>query len=433
MSLEVLELPSDASRTIVVPESTRVEAAERSPGPALEVRKRVFALDVLRGIAILLVLPSHPVLADGDIGWLSHVRSFFDRFGWTGVDLFFVLSGFLIGGLLFREVKQTGSLDARRFLTRRALKLWPAYFALLAWATLKAIRHHEFAFADLWPSLLQVQNYGTLLRGQTWSLAVEEHFYLSLALGLGLVTFLRRGLLEASFGSMAIFVIGIVALWRSVQPFFVPWSMTTGYFATHVRIDALLFGVLIAHASTFRPNLWSRLLAYPWFLIGMGALFVSPPMFFKRELVWVHTAGYTFLYLGYGSILIGAMGLQARSGRVRTGISNRCVGGLLAVIAWIGVFSYGIYLWHIDFAQQPVWYHLQPTLSMFTPPVRWSISMTLYLCAAVIAGVLMTYVIEIPILRLRERWFPRPVDVPSAKPCLMPSDASGRGVKCASC
>jgi peptidoglycan/LPS O-acetylase OafA/YrhL len=389
-------------------------------GPALDLRKRVFALDVLRGLAILLVLPSHPVPPDGDIRWLNHIAIFFDRFGWTGVDLFFVLSGFLIGGLLFREVKQTGKLNARRFLTRRALKLWPAYFALLTWATVKATRHHEFKFADLWPSLLQIQNYlqfnGRMLRGHTWSLAVEEHFYLSLALGLGLVTFLRRGVLESRFASIAIFVIGIVALGRSVQPFFLPWSLTSGYFATHVRIDALLFGVLIAHVSTFQLTLWHRLLTYPWLQIGLGLLFVSPPMFFDRNLVWIHTAGYTFLYLGYGSILIGAMGLQARSGRTQSGFWHRCVGGVLAAVAWVGVFSYGIYLWHMDFAEQPVWYHLQPKLGMFSPPARWSISMILYLSAAILAGVLMTYAIEVPVLRLRERWFPRPVDVPSAKP-----------------
>jgi peptidoglycan/LPS O-acetylase OafA/YrhL len=131
-------------------------------------------------------------------------------------------------------------------------------------------------------------------------------------------------------------------------------------------------------------------------------------MFFDRELIWIHTAGYTFLYFGYGSILVGAMGLQARSGRTRNGVWKRGISSMLTVLAWTGVFSYGIYLWHIDFAQQPVWYHLQPKLGMFSPPTRWAIAMIVYLFVAVIAGAFMTYLIEFPILRLRERWFPRP-------------------------
>jgi peptidoglycan/LPS O-acetylase OafA/YrhL len=410
MSSEVLVPPGDAFGTTVAHSGTHIDAAGTRAGPALHRRKRVFALDVLRGIAILLVLPHHAIPQSGDLGWMNHVSKFFERFGWTGVDLFFVLSGFLIGGLLFREVKQTGRLNARRFLTRRALKLWPAYFALLAFAAVKEIRHHNFHFSKLWPSLLQIQNYGAMLCGHTWSLAIEEHFYLSLTLALGFFSFRRRGVLETQFSSMAIFVIGIVAIWRSVQPFFVPWSYTSGYFATHVRIDALLFGVLIAHVSVFRPHLWERLLAYPWLMIGVGLVVVTPPMFFDRPLVWIHTAGFTLLYLGYGSILLGAMGLQARSVPTRDRASNFAVRGLLAALAWIGVFSYGIYLWHLDFAMAPVWYHVQPKLSAFTPPSRWIVVNIIYICVAILAGVLMTYIIEFPVLRLRERWFPRPVD-----------------------
>ena len=166
--------PDGAAAKIAVASLSGVKAVEGSSGPALDPRKRVFALDVLRGVAILLVLPSHHVPLNGEIGWLNHVNDFFERFGWTGVDLFFVLSGFLIGGLLFREVKQTGRLDARRFLTRRALKLWPAYFALIAWATFKAIRHHDFRFSDLWPSLLQIQNY-VQLHGTIFARTLPGH------------------------------------------------------------------------------------------------------------------------------------------------------------------------------------------------------------------------------------------------------------------
>ena len=157
------------------------------------------------------------------------------------------------------------------------------------------------------------------------------------------------------------------------------------------------------HIATFQPTLWSRFLKYPWILIGIGLLLISPAMFFPVDLVWMHTAGYMFLYVGWGSILIGAMGLQARSGQMRYRPWSRGVHRLLAVLAWIPACSamesiYGI----STLAQQPIWYHIQPKLTMFTPATAWCIAMFLYLSAAIIAGVLMTYIVEFPILRCAE-------------------------------
>src|SRR5690348_5392426 len=94
---------------------------------------RSLQLDCLRGVAILLVIFTHQVMPYQGAGVLRGVAGLLHRFGWTGVDLFFVLSGFLISGLLFRELQRDGRLRVGRFLIRRGMKIWPAYFVYLAY------------------------------------------------------------------------------------------------------------------------------------------------------------------------------------------------------------------------------------------------------------------------------------------------------------
>ena len=80
---------------------------------------------------ILLVLGSHSstLIEISKSGFFRPLANFFERFGWTGVNLFFVLSGFLVGGLLLRELKKYGTLDVKRFIVRRGLKIWPSYYS----------------------------------------------------------------------------------------------------------------------------------------------------------------------------------------------------------------------------------------------------------------------------------------------------------------
>jgi peptidoglycan/LPS O-acetylase OafA/YrhL len=91
-------------------------------------KPRLVQLDVLRAVAVLLVFGRHAVIQPPDAGLLKNFAGVWYRLGWTGVDLFFVLSGFLIGGLLFKELRTRSQLDVGRFLIRRGLKLWPAYY-----------------------------------------------------------------------------------------------------------------------------------------------------------------------------------------------------------------------------------------------------------------------------------------------------------------
>src|SRR6266536_4891341 len=131
-------------------------------------------LDALRAVAILLVLGRH----------FGYFR-LWDQVGWAGVDLFFVLSGFLISGLLFAEWKQRGSIGIARFYVRRGLKIYPAFYAFLAMTAVAGSVWPGFTPAPLTRAhalaeMLFLQSYWMGIWGHTWSLAVEEHFYIAL-------------------------------------------------------------------------------------------------------------------------------------------------------------------------------------------------------------------------------------------------------------
>jgi peptidoglycan/LPS O-acetylase OafA/YrhL len=157
---------------------------------------RIIQLDILRAIAIFLVLAHH--LGSGGVRnsglyalvvYINHcpddwhhapervARSIIHA-GWMGVDLFFVLSGFLVSGLLFREFRQYGRVRLGRFLIRRGFKIYPGFYVLLG-ATLLVFaltKIRAVKAGQIWCEALFLTNYGPNIWGHTWSLAVEEHF-----------------------------------------------------------------------------------------------------------------------------------------------------------------------------------------------------------------------------------------------------------------
>jgi len=150
----------------------------------MAAKKRIVGLDALRGVAVLLVIFSHfnLILSRDElarIGFIDNLR----LGGWSGVDLFFVLSGFLVSGLLFAEQHKTGGVRRGRFLIRRGFKIYPAFYvlALASWATF-TLADRPIPPREVLAELLFVQNYFPGIWPHTWTLAVEEHFYFGLAL-----------------------------------------------------------------------------------------------------------------------------------------------------------------------------------------------------------------------------------------------------------
>ena len=398
---------------VVMTNDPPADAGTSSPHSVAESEprapNRMVQLDFLRGIAILLVINFHGVILARSAGPLSPITVHLNRMGWSGVDLFFVLSGFLVGGLLFKECLSTGGLDVRRFLVRRAFKIWPSYYLYLLYL---AVLLHFTDLVDragssksLVPNLLHYQNYVIPPRGHTWSLAIEEHFYLILPLLLLLLVRPGKGAANRlnAFPWIVGAVAGVCLTLRYLTSFHTPWAQVTHYFPTHLRIDSLFFGAALAYFYHVRPEIIARLMRYRRLIFFVGLALIFPATLYQVRTKIMSTIGFTAMYLGYGCILLSVVHTA-----VGKGIGGRFLASRLArAIAFIGVYSYPIYLWHIDCMTLPL-KHLAKHgfLGGLPGSLRWLAFMTIYIAGATLAGVIMGRIVEKPALKLRDRLFP---------------------------
>src|SRR5947207_6089511 len=244
--------------------------------PRFQDRERQAGLDLLRALAIILVVIYHAGIMGFPLPGRVH------RWGWIGVDLFFVLSGYLIGGQLLAPLAKDRQPHLGRFFARRALRIMPAYFVVLAiYFLLPSRREYPDMSQPLWKFLLSVQNvalHGGTAFSHAWSLAVEDQFYLALPF---ILLFVNRWPRAAIIIPCAIFFGGI--LLRTFLAYQHPADISGVvfrdypawiYYPTWTRLDPLVFGVALAAIEKFRPQWWQRLVnGAPWlWLPGLAAV-----------------------------------------------------------------------------------------------------------------------------------------------------------------
>lgn len=329
------------------------------------------ALDGLRALAVLAVVMSH--------SWAQALPG-----GWVGVDVFFVLSGFLITSILLRERDRTGRISFRNFYLRRALRLLPALAltlvlgVLIAYLlypgsandTLKEAIAAVFYVANWLVALGQVHS-GLLIH--TWTLSIEEQFYWTWPLLL--YALLAVGGRRAALGATLVLV-GVVLVHRLTG---VPGS----YFRTDTRADSLLIGCAVALAAS--AGLFDRL---PTTVIRGAAVAGGLALGLVLAL-----GGQTSAVMGVGYTLVG---VAAATIIIATAV--RPLGSAVRALSWhplrwVGQRSYGVYLYH------PLCLALLAPRLGSDGPVVFVGTLIVVLCAA---GASYQYV-ETPFLRLKER------------------------------
>lgn len=337
-------------------------------------------LDVLRAVAVLLVFSRHSEGAP----ILSHL-------GWVGVDLFFVLSGYLVSGLLFREYQQAQQVSAGHFLIRRGFKIYPQFYLLtgvtIVGTVLGSGKLNPFGVIA---ESAFFQNYVPGLWAHTWSLAVEEHFYLLLTLGLALLA--RRGGADP-FRNLPRWILGICTVILGLRIATWVWHpQTSDYvhvFPSHLRMDSLLWGVLLAYFSAFRPADVTRFVdRFGKWLPQLSILLLAPVAFLDQSDPFIYTLGFSMVAVSFALLLLSV--LHPRKPAAKGGPMARAM-------ARLGQASYAFYLWHgaVLFADDRLNLRI---------PVMANFALTFLVTLAI--AFLTTWLLEQPFLKLRDRWFP---------------------------
>jgi len=362
------------------------------------VKERQVELDFLRGVAILSVVVCH-------IGLLSQrkllsrsgqtVVDLIANTGWMGVDLFFVLSGFLISGLLFREHIQYGKIDVGRFFIRRGLKIYPAFYALIIITVISFwIRNMPIDFNHLAAECLFVQNYFTGFWGHTWTLAIEEQFYLGLAIFLACVGRFSHNssnpyrLMPCVFA--CVMTSALVSRFLTIRTEPYPYMHTYTY--THCRIDSLMFGVLLSYYWCYHTQRLQSFVETRTWLLAFLALGCFVALKLPRSQWWISSVGYSLIWLGWGCILLILCCNPHRSALPQS---------VLKSLAPIGRYSYSIYLWHA-----PVLWWGEPLLRANGLHPGFLPCAAGYIAISLVVGILLAKIIELPVLKLRDRIFP---------------------------
>lgn len=340
--------------------------------------RRNSGLDLLRAIAISCVVLLHASQVAAGIPysllWLS-------TFGWMGVDIFFVLSGFLIASQFFSAKGESSQRKLAEFYLKRSARTWPLYFTVLAFYVLvKPALGFPFQ-GDAKPYLFFGQNYlGISDFVQSWSLCIEEQFYLFFPLvALALGTLPRARFLWLL---PLLFSFGLRFAWDRSNPF--PDFTTICQqlmFKTHYHLDGISVGVFLASTHQ-RWSKWSVGATRTSLAAGLAlvifALATSGPLLEEFGKVYC----FTFLAAGFGLMFPWFERFEV-PGVLRTPVEK------------IAIWSFGIYLWNDTITRLMHKIALGPRL--------WPLAYVLFLLLSVLIAAITYALVEKPALRVRNR------------------------------
>ncbi len=343
---------------------------------------RVANLDLLRALAIISVIGYHfntLKLWSADTPGLNVLKG-----GWAGVDLFFVLSGWLVGGLYWKEVQVFGSVQVPRFMLRRLIRTIPPYLVFLQFSYFAKRVYGNAPVAYDWGYWVFIQNYYREIPyfQVSWSLCIEEHFYLFLPLILILARKLGRGI---HLFFLAVFLLPLILRIALVSER--TDELMRPPIATHLRLDGLAIGVWCAYLQRFELTAWLRIKSlarrfFPFAIVCVFLNFAYPPN-------WMNRWGFTLLALSFMVLLVALV--EERS---FLPFGSRS-------IYFIATWSYSLYLVH------PLVINVYRSWILRRVPLYVPIHVLLLTALILLAGFICHVFVERTAMNLRDRWVAR--------------------------
>lgn len=357
------------------------------PNDIGQVMERISNLDVVRAVSIALVVVFHTVnMTSGIPTGLVHLL----RGGQLGVDVFFVLSGYLVGRLWWLEEQERDRVLRFRFFMRRALRTVPPYLVMLIvhWGATWAERSQPFevAYVGMVQNYMQASPFFVV----SWSLCIEEHFYLALPLFLGVVRGRR--------GALALAALALLPMLFRGQLLFSDSSFLDGAYgfhrtATHQRFEGLALGVFGAWVLVHRPG-WMASLK-PWALACVPLLAGC-----VLALAWIPDA--LFYVVGYSAF--------AAATAVLVGYLSEAPPLPLAssaLVRWVSRTTYSTYLTHALIVHVVLF--VARSLGLASPLLVWVMTMV----GIALSAYVYYRLVEHPSILMRDRLFPSRPRVPT--------------------
>jgi peptidoglycan/LPS O-acetylase OafA/YrhL len=374
------------------------------------VSEKLYGLDHLRTLAIALVFFGH-----------YPSENFHDKilvvknYGWIGVDLFFVLSGYLIANQLFNEIKTQNSICLKRFFIKRSFRIIPVYLIVLCIYFLIPVFRETESLQPLWKFLTFTQNFGLIPNkngtfSHAWSLCVEEQFYFLFPLIL-LASIYFKLTKKGGYIILGLFLFTCLIrfyIWNHYMPplieadkeysdFWVTWM----YYPTYTRLDGLLTGISIAGFVVFFPVTKEKFMKYSNLLFLTGIIILTSGCYFSYQRISFNANiyGFPLIAIGFGFIVFSAISPGCFLYKFKSRFTSS-----------IAILSYSIYLIHKGVRHLCFVYLGKLGLHEES---YWMLLLSIIF--TIIGALILRYSIEKPFLKLRDKLL-----VKNSNPALTP-------------
>lgn len=350
--------------------------------------KRSIQLDFLRFLGIFLVMINHSYVDDKTV-----LGSFIKEIwygGWIGVDLFFVLSGYLVSGLIFNEYKLYDTFNSKNFLIRRGFKIYPTFYFFLISSYFffnYATKEHYSLIKMVYEGVF-ISNYMGYNNGHIWSICVEEHFYFLLALVFFVLIKYKKVQLNVFVGIyLSLLILGLVCRYYNYLHYS-SYDFDRDYTQSHYRFDALFFGVLLSYIAHYKSDLITKALASKLNIpvIIVSVVFLCSNFVFPRpDYRFISVVNLAINPVCFGYLMINIISFK-----------NNLFLKLITPLAYVGKYSYSIYLFH----------KLFNFIAIHAEKSGGAAYFLLYFLLSIGGGILISKLIEYPLINLREKYFP---------------------------